>query len=956
MSLTFDTFENKKLCIDERFKLLESIESSNNEEFKLKLITYLLDMSNDKNSTIQTKAKTILKKFITEINPFLIKLFINELMEGLKDDKPIKMKIYTVELLNELSNCANYFNETISQLVEPLSYLLSDISQTLSDSCKQLYSKILDKVNNKDILPLKDTLLDGLSEPSHLADTIDKITSTTFVQAVDDKTLSIIVPILTRTFKNSTYAIKRQSIIIIENMTKLVTDELSATEFIVKLLPLLENAREEVPDPDVRKVAERVLTHLNEIKNKGTVQAEERQINLNKIKSHVPELSLYKEEILNMLITTNNFTTENLNKYLNLSLELSNKIFNEFSSSSNETEDKITAEELCNIEFTLGYGSKVLLHQTRLQLYRGFKYGLIGPNNSGKTTLMRSMASQQLESFPSNLKSVFVETDILGELSHLTLTEYIKQDDRLKDINLTEETINDTLQKIGFTQDMLRGGVSSLSGGWRMKLALARAMMQHADILLMDEPSAHLDVINVKWLLDYITGLKDVTCIIVSQNAKLLDMCCNNIIQIKNLKLHTSRGNLTEFIKKNPDAQSYFELKSDKYSFKFPQPRFLQGIKSKGKALMKLEDVTFTYPGNTKPTIRNASVQVSLSSRIGCLGPNGAGKSTTVKILTGQLQPDSGSVWTYQGMKFGYIAQHAFAHIENHLEKTPNEYIRWRYAGGEDKEDLQKTTMIMTEEEEKQLDKNITIELDGKNVKKQIKRLIGSRRNGRIEKEYEVELEGLTLDYNQWIRYSDLVKRGYEKLLKVIDIKCDAAENTYQQPLTQQNVEEHLEKVGLNRETSSHVKIKFLSNGDKVKVVIGAALWMLPHILILDEPTNNIDRDGLAALSEAIKEFEGGIIIITHDEQFCNSVCKEIWVIENGILNVKGDPDWMKNVLGEKLEERKQEEEMIDANGNTVKIKQVKKQLSRKEKMALEKRKKILRELGEEVSSDEDNI
>ena len=956
MSLTFDTFENKKLCIDERFKLLESIESSNDDEFKLKLITYLLDMSNDKNSTIQTKAKTILKKFITEINPFLIKLFINELMEGLKDDKPIKMKIYTVELLNELSNCANYFNETISQLVEPLSYLLSDISQTLSDSCKQLYSKILDKVNNKDILPLKDTLLDGLSEPSHLADTIDKITSTTFVQAVDDKTLSIIVPILTRTFKNSTYAIKRQSIIIIENMTKLVTDELSATEFIVKLLPLLENAREEVPDPDVRKVAQRVLTHLNEIKNKGTVQAEERQINLNKIKSHVPELSLYKEEILNMLIKTNNFTTENLNKYLNLSLELSNKIFNEFSSSSNETEDKITAEELCNIEFTLGYGSKVLLHQTRLQLYRGFKYGLIGPNNSGKTTLMRSMASQQLESFPSNLKSVFVETDILGELSHLTLTEYIKQDDRLKDINLTEETINDTLQKIGFTQDMLRGGVSSLSGGWRMKLALARAMMQHADILLMDEPSAHLDVINVKWLLDYITGLKDVTCIIVSQNAKLLDMCCNNIIQIKNLKLHTSRGNLTEFIKKNPDAQSYFELKSDKYSFKFPQPRFLQGIKSKGKALMKLEDVTFTYPGNTKPTIRNASVQVSLSSRIGCLGPNGAGKSTTVKILTGQLQPDSGSVWTYQGMKFGYIAQHAFAHIENHLEKTPNEYIRWRYAGGEDKEDLQKTTMIMTEEEEKQLDKNITIELDGKNVKKQIKRLIGSRRNGRIEKEYEVELEGHTLDYNQWVRFSDLIKRGYEKLLKVIDIKCDAAENTYQQPLTQQNVEEHLEKVGLNRETSSHVKIKFLSNGDKVKVVIGAALWMLPHILILDEPTNNIDRDGLAALSEAIKEFEGGIIIITHDEQFCNSVCKEIWVIENGILNVKGDPDWMKNVLGEKLEERKQEEEMIDANGNTVKIKQVKKQLSRKEKMALEKRKKILRELGEEVSSDEDNI
>jgi elongation factor 3 len=78
-----------------------------------------------------------------------------------------------------------------------------------------------------------------------------------------------------------------------------------------------------------------------------------------------------------------------------------------------------------------------------------------------------------------------------------------------------------------------------------------------------------------------------------------------------------SKGNLSEFIKKNPEAQSYFELKSDKYVFKFPQPRFLDGIKSKGKALMRMDNVTFTYPGNTNPTIKNSSVQVSLLSRIG---------------------------------------------------------------------------------------------------------------------------------------------------------------------------------------------------------------------------------------------------------------------------------------------------------------------------------------------------
>jgi elongation factor 3 len=190
-------------------------------------------------------------------------------------------------------------------------------------------------------------------------------------------------------------------------------------------------------------------------------------------------------------------------------------------------------------------------------------------------------------------------------------------------------------------------------------------------------------------------------------------------------------------------------------------------------------------------------------------------------------------------------------------------------------------------------------------------------------------------------------------MIKIIDSKCEASEGQYKMALTQQNIENHLEKVGMVRENISHVKIKHLSNGDKVKVVIGAALWMLPHILILDEPTNNIDRDGLAALSEAIKEFEGGIMIITHDEQFCHSVCKEIWVIENSILNIKGDPDWMRNAVGEKIEIVK-DTEMVDALGNTIKIKENKKNLTRKEKMARLKRRKMLIELGEPVSSDED--
>ena len=122
-------------------------------------------------------------------------------------------------------------------------------------------------------------------------------------------------------------------------------------------------------------------------------------------------------------------------------------------------------------------------------------------------------------------------------------------------------------------------------------------------------------------------------------------------------------------------------------------------MKSKGKALIKVVDVSFKYPRNDKVTIEKATVQVSLSSRVACIGPNGAGKSTLIKCLTGEVQPTTGTVWQHPNARIGYIAQHAFHHIEQHMDKTPNEYIRWRYAGGEDREAIAKDTMKISDAE-----------------------------------------------------------------------------------------------------------------------------------------------------------------------------------------------------------------------------------------------------------------
>merc|ERR1711906_27301 len=124
---------------------------------------------------------------------------------------------------------------------------------------------------------------------------------------------------------------------------------------------------------------------------------------------------------------------------------------------------------------------------------------------------------------------------------------------------------------------------------------------------------------------------------------------------------------------------------------------------------MKMSKCTFTYPVNDTPTLFDISVQVSLSSRVACVGENGAGKSTMIKLLTGELEPDAGSgeVWKHPNCRVGYIAQHAFHHIENHLEKSANEYCRWRFANGGDREEAVKITSICTDEEIKAQEKPI---------------------------------------------------------------------------------------------------------------------------------------------------------------------------------------------------------------------------------------------------------
>jgi elongation factor 3 len=170
-----------------------------------------------------------------------------------------------------------------------------------------------------------------------------------------------------------------------------------------------------------------------------------------------------------------------------------------------------------------------------------------------------------------------------------------------------------------------------------------------------------------------------------------------------------------------------------------------------------------------------------------------------------------------------------------------------------------------------------------------------------------------------------IVRMGYIKLVQREDERQAAMAGLSTKQLTQAGVEKHLSDFGVDPESASHTQIGSMSGGMKVKVVLAAAMWQNPHILILDEPTNYLDRDGLGALVLAIKDFKGGVLVISHNREFCDSVATEKWIMQGGKLRIEGES------LADAEEEtsgNKQQETVTDGAGNIIAVKA---QLSAKE-------------------------
>ncbi|XP_066246869.1 ATP-binding cassette sub-family F member 1 [Euwallacea similis] len=530
--------------------------------------------------------------------------------------------------------------------------------------------------------------------------------------------------------------------------------------------------------------------------------------------------------------------------------------------------------------FSISAKGNDLFTNASLLIANGRHYGLVGPNGHGKTTLLRHIA-QRAFAIPPNIDILYCEQEVVADdfsAVDTVLKADVKRNELLAEQKKLEEKFNagnlniqDRLNEVyaelkaigadsaeprarrilaglGFTKEMQDRATKNFSGGWRMRVSLARALYIEPTLLLLDEPTNHLDLNAVIWLDNYLQGWKK-TLLIVSHDQSFLDNVCNEIIHLDTQKLHYYKGNYSMFkkmyVQKRKEMIKEYEkqekrikeLKSSGSSkkqaekkqkealtrkqeknrskvqkqeeetqpqellqkpkeylvkFRFPEPPPLQ------PPVLGLHNVTFAYPGQ-KPLFVKTDFGIDMNSRVAIVGPNGVGKSTFLKLLVGELTSQEGESRMNHRLRIGRFDQHSGEHLT--AEETPSEYL---------------------------------------------------------------------------MRLFDL---PYEKARK------------------------QLGTFGLASHAHT-IKMKDLSGGQKARVALAELCLNAPDVLILDEPTNNLDIESIDALAEAINEYTGGVIIVSHDERLIRETGCALYIIEDQTINeVDGDFDDYRKELLESLGE-----------------------------------------------------
>ncbi|TQS35861.1 hypothetical protein Golomagni_03705 [Golovinomyces magnicellulatus] len=516
-------------------------------------------------------------------------------------------------------------------------------------------------------------------------------------------------------------------------------------------------------------------------------------------------------------------------------------------------------------------GGLRILTDTNLTLAYGRRYGLVGQNGIGKSTLLRALSRRELP-IPTHISILHVEQEIKGDdtpalqavldadvwRKHL-LGEQLKISKQLADLESERCSLADTsvdaekldhkregldqtlgdiqaklaemdsdkaesraasiLAGLGFSPERQQFATKTFSGGWRMRLALARALFCEPDLLLLDEPSNMLDVPSITFLATYLQSYPS-TVLVVSHDRAFLNEVATDIIHQHSERLDYYKGanfesfyatkeerrktaqreydnqmqqraHLQAFIDKfrynaakSSEAQSrikklekmpILEMPESVYTvhFKFPE------VEKLSAPIIQMTDVSFSYTKD-KPLLKNVDLDVQLDSRIGIVGPNGAGKTTVLKLLVGKLSPTSGLISQNPRLRIGFFAQHHVDALD--LTTSAVGFMTKNYPGKQDEE--------------------------------------------------------------------------YRR---------------------------HLGAFGITGMTGLQ-KMELLSGGQKSRVAFACLSLQNPHILVLDEPSNHLDIEAMDALSDALKNFQGGVLMVSHDVTILQNVCSSLWLCDYGTV------------------------------------------------------------------------
>ncbi|KAL1849002.1 ATP-binding cassette, regulator of translational elongation [Paecilomyces lecythidis] len=519
----------------------------------------------------------------------------------------------------------------------------------------------------------------------------------------------------------------------------------------------------------------------------------------------------------------------------------------------------------------ISIGGMRILTDTSLTLAYGHRYGLVGQNGIGKSTLLRALSRREV-AIPTHISILHVEQEIRGDdtpalqavldadvwRKHLLLEQEkitkelaaideerasladtskdaAKLDHQREGLDITLSDIHAKLAEmesdkaesraasilagLGFSPERQQFATKTFSGGWRMRLALARALFCEPDLLLLDEPSNMLDVPSITFLSNYLQGYPS-TVLVVSHDRAFLNEIATDIIHQHSERLDYYRGanfdsfyatkeerrktakreyekqmaeraHLQAFIDKfrynaakSSEAQSrikklermpVLQAPESEYTvhFKFPE------VEKLSPPIVQMSGVSFGYSPD-RPLLKNVDLDVQLDSRIGIVGPNGAGKTTVLKLLIGQLQPSSGTISQNPRLRIGFFAQH---HVDA----------------------LDLTTSAVG--------------------------FMAKTYPGKTDEEYR----------------------------------------------------RHLGAFGITGMTGLQ-RMELLSGGQKSRVAFACLSLTNPHILVMDEPSNHLDIEAMDALSDALRNFQGGVLMVSHDVTLLQNVCTSLWVCDKGTV------------------------------------------------------------------------